>query len=220
MIKKIAAVLWLLSVLFCINVVSAQQCGPGCPVCSGTGSSTGALLSTGTVIPNFLYIPNGNEETGVLHFRGGLNSWIDAGIGYTVKVEKMIWSVRLQPIKESETSWRPAVILGTGSVQTGGSDQSLFFQITKSWDFNETFAARLSVGAASLMPDLDKLYGLAALTLTVTERWSPFLSYDGLDLYPGLAWLPTDWLTIAGILIESKDPALSVGFRYSFFNLN
>ena len=66
MIKKITAVLWLLSVLWCINVVSAQECGPGCPICLGTGSSTGALLSTGTIIPNFLYIPNGEEETGMI----------------------------------------------------------------------------------------------------------------------------------------------------------
>jgi hypothetical protein len=214
MLRTVKIGLWLLSIFWLISTASAQQCGPGCPICSGTGNSTGALLSTGTVIPNFLYIPNGEDETGVLNFRGGVTSWMDVGIGYTVKAEKMIWSVRLQPIKESESSWRPAVILGTGSVQTGGSDQSLFFQLTKSFEFNEMFSARLSAGAASLTPDYDKLYGLAGLTLTVTERWSPFISYDGINLHPGLSWLPTDWLTIAGILVESKDPALSVGLRY------
>jgi len=218
MIKKITAVLWLVSLLWLINVASAQECGPACPVCSGTGSSTGALLSTGTMISNFLYIPNGEEETGVFNFRGGVSSWMDVGVGYTVKEEKMIWSARLQLIKESESSWRPAIILGTGSVQTGGSDQSLFFQLTKSYEFSETFAARLSAGAASLMPDFEDYYGLAGLTLTITERWSTFISYDGINFHPGLIWIPTDWLNIGTIIVEAREPAVSVGFRYSFFS--
>ena len=199
-----------------VGQISAQQCGPGCPICSGSGSSTGALLSSGTVIPNFLYIPNGEDETGVFNLRGGVTSWLDMGVGYTVEAEKLIWSMRLQPVEESEPGWRPSVILGTGSVQTGGSDQSLYLLLSKSWEFNETFSARLSTGMATLLPDFDKLYGLANLTLTVTERWSPFISYDGLNFHPGLSWIPTNWLTLAAILVESREPAISVGFRYQF----
>jgi len=202
-----------------IGQIYAQQCGPGCPVCSGTGSSTGALVSPGTVIPSYLYIPNGEEEKGVFNIRGGVTSWLDVGLGYTVEAEKVIWSARLQPLQESEDSWRPAVILGTGSVQTGGNDQSLYLLLSKSWEFNETFSARISAGAASLMPDFDKLYGLAGLTLTITERWSPFISYDGINFHPGLSWVPTDWLTVAAILVESKEPAVSVGLRYSLRNV-
>jgi len=66
------------------------------------------------------------------------------------------------------------------------------------------------------MPDLDKLYSLAGLTLTVTEQWSPFVSYNGINLHPGISWMPVDWLTIVGILVESKNPAISVGFRNRF----
>lgn len=206
----------LLVVLIIAGQSFAQQCGPGCPVCSGSGSSTGALVSSGTFIPNFLYIPNGEEETGVFNIRSGVTSWLDMGLGYTVKAKKFIWSARLQALEEDEDSWRPSIILGTGSVQTGGSDQSLFLQFTKSWEFNEIFAARVSAGAASLMPDFEKLYGLAGLTLTITEQWSPFVSYDGISFHPGLAWIPTDWLNLAAILVESEEPAVSVGFRYSF----
>jgi len=217
MIKKTVFTFCLLLFGF-IGQVVAQECGPGCPVCSGTGSSTGALVSVGTIIPSYLYIPNGEEEKGVFNIRGGVTSWLDVGLGYTVEAEKVIWSARLQPLQESEDSWRPAIILGTGSVQTGGSDQSLFLQLTKSWEFNETFALRLSAGAATLLPDIEEYYGLAGMTLTITDQWSPFVSYDGINFHPGLAWIPTDWLTVAAILVESKDPAVSVGFRYSLLN--
>ena len=194
----------------------AQQCGPGCPVCSGSGSSTGALLPSGTMVSTIMSIPNGEDETAVLNLRAGVTSWLDVGLGYTVKSKEPIWSVRLQPIAEDESSWRPAVILGTGSVQTGGSDQSVFIQLTKAFDFGEEISARFSIGAASLLPDLDKGYFLAGLTMTVTERWSPFLSYDGRNFHLGLSWIPKDWLFIAGLIVEMKYPAILVGYRWSF----
>ena len=59
---------------------------------------------------------------------------------------------------------------------------------------------------------------MAALTLTVTERWSPFISYDGIHSHPGLSWIPTDWLMVSFIMIESIEPAVSVGFRYSILS--
>jgi hypothetical protein len=106
--------------------------------------------------------------------------------------------------------------LGTGSVQTGGSDQSVFIQLTKAFDFGEEIAARFSIGVASLLPDLDKGYFLAGLTLTVTERWNPFLSYDGRNFHVGLSWIPKDWLFVAGLIVEMKYPAILVGNRWSF----
>jgi len=118
--------------------------------------------------------------------------------------------------QEEESSWRPGVILGTGSVQTGGSDQSVFIQLTKALDFSEKFSARFSIGIASLLPDLDQGYFLANLTMTVTERWSPFLSYDGRNFHFGLSWLPNDRLFIAGFFVEMKTPAVLVGYRWSY----
>ncbi len=213
--KKFMVLTSLLILGFVIQTY-AQQCGPGCPICSGSGRSTGALLSPGTLISTIILLPNGEDETGVLNLRAGVTSWLDVGLGYTFKSEKPIWSVRLQPLAEDESSLRPGVILGTGSVQTGGSDQSIFIQLTKSYEFSEKFAARFSVGLASLLPDLDQGYFLANLTMTVTERWSPFLSYDGRNFHLGLSWMPNDWLFIAGLLVETKIPAILVGSRWSF----
>jgi len=194
----------------------AQECGPGCPICSGSGSSTGALLSSGAMVSTIMSIPNGEDETAVLNLRAGLASWLDIGLGYTVKSKEPIWSVRFQPIAEDKSSWRPAVILGTGSVQTGGNDQSVFIQFTKAFDFSEEIAVRFSIGAASLLPELDQAYFLANLTMNVTECWSPFSSYDGRNFHLGLSWIPKDWLFIAGLMVEMKFPAILVGYRWSF----
>ncbi len=198
------------------NNAFAQQCGPGCPVCSGSGQSTGALLPPGTLISTGMFIPEGEDETGVLNLRAGVTPWLDLGFGYTVDSKKIIWSVRLQPLAEEESSWRPGVILGTGSVQIAGSDQSVFIQLTKTLEFSEKFSARFSVGISGLLPDLDRGYFLANLTMSVTERWSPFLSYDGLNFHLGLSWLPNDQLFIAGLLVEMKNPSLLVGYRWIF----
>ncbi len=208
-------------VLFGLVIRSpAQICGPGCPVCSGTGASTGALLPSRSMVSTGIAIPNGEDETGVFNLRAGFTSWLDMGLGYAVKSEKLLWSIRLQPLSEDESSWRPAIVLGTGSVQTGGSDQSLFLQVTKAYEFSEQFSARFSLGMASLIPDLEKNYLLAGITLTVTENWSPFFSYDGINYHAGLSWIPFDWLFITGYLVEMKNPAILLGYRMSFNDKN
>lgn len=198
------------------NYASTQECGPSCPVCSGSGDNTGGLLTPKTLFASGLYLPNGDEETGVINLRYGITSWLDAGIGYTIEAEKPIWSARIQPFSECEDNWRPGLILGTGSVQTGGNDQSVFAQLTKSWEFSEGFSLRLSGGVATLSPDFDESFGLAGMTMTITESLSPFASYDGRNFHFGLAWIPTDWLTISGLLVEEETPAVSMGYRWSF----
>ena len=216
MMDKKMLILSLFFIIILPEVAIVQECGPFCPVCSGTGSSTSALVSRGVIIPNMLYIPQGDEETGVISLRSGVTTWLDLGVGYTIKAEKLIWSVRLQPLNEVESSiYRPSIIVGTGSVQTGRSDQSVFIQLSKSWEINELFSFRISSGIASLLPEVDKYYGLAGITLTITEKWSPFVSYDGISFHPGLSWIPKDWLAIGAVLIESKEPAISVGIRYN-----
>lgn len=93
----------------------------------------------------------GEDDTGIINLRAGVNSWLDLGLGYSIKTDQLIWSARIQPIVEDESSWRPGLILGTGSVRTGGSDQSVFLQLTKAFDFNEKISARFSVGIAGFM---------------------------------------------------------------------
>ena len=93
-------------------------------------------------------------------------SWLDVGIGYTIDAEKPIWGARFQPISESDVGWRPGLMLGTGSVQTGGRDQSVFIQLTKSWESSEGYVLRLSGGVAGLVPDFDGLENGRARVLT------------------------------------------------------
>ena len=72
-------------VLVLIEPARGQQCGPGCPACSG--KAVGDLLSPETILGSVLYIPEGEEETAVLKFRYGLVSWMDVGIGYALDTE-------------------------------------------------------------------------------------------------------------------------------------
>lgn len=195
--------------------IFGQECGPGCPICSGSGNSTGALLSSGSTLASFLSIPGGEEENGVMNFRAGINSWLDMGLGYTIKAKKPLWSIRLQILKEVESSFKPSLILGTGSVQTGKSDQSLFFYVSKSVDLNELISARLSVGGAGLIPELDKAYFLSTLTLTITENWSPFINYDGRNFHYGLSFIPADWFFVGLLMVESKSPSILIGTRWN-----
>ena len=196
--------------------LSAQECGPSCPVCSG--STDGSLLATGSLLFSSIYIPEGEEEQSVFSIRYGAFSRFDMGIGYTPTSEKVIWSARYQALTEDEDSWKPGIILGTGSVRTGGSDQSLYLHFTKSWEFSENFALRVTAGAASLIPEFDKVYGLAGMTTSIAEKFSPFVSYDGKNFHEGFSWIPLDWLTCSVLLIESKDPAVALGIRWGLFS--
>ena len=199
------------------NSVTAQECGPSCPVCSG--STDGSLLASRSFLFTTMNIPNGEEEHSVLNLRYGAFSRFDMGVGYTVKSRKVIWNARFQALKEDEESWKPGIILGTGSVRTGGSDQSLYLHITESWEFSENFGLRITAGAASLVPEFGKVYGLFGMTTSIAEKFSPFVNFDGRNFHEGFAWIPLEWLTIAVILIESKDPAISVGIKRSFANV-
>ncbi|MFH1761816.1 MAG: hypothetical protein ABIA63_12025 [bacterium] len=107
-------------------MIIAQECGPSCPVCSGTGENVSGLLTKNNLLITGIYIPTGEDESGVINFKYGVFKWMDAGAGFTIKAQKPIWSVRLSPVTEDEESWQPGLILGTGRVQTGGSDQSVF----------------------------------------------------------------------------------------------
>lgn len=59
---------------------AAQECGPGCPICSGSGSSTGAILPSGTLVFSTMSIPTGEDETAVFNLRAGVTAWLDVGL--------------------------------------------------------------------------------------------------------------------------------------------
>lgn len=205
----------LLLLVLIASPVVAQECGPGCPTCSGSGNNASALLATGDVAFSYLFVPDGEEETSILNLRTGITSWMDAGLGYGFKGEKVIWNLRIQALGESEAIWRPALLVGTGSVQTGKSDQSLYVQAVKSFKLTKSSTLRLSAGAVSLIPDFDEVYGLAGATVSYNKSFSVFVNYDGKAAHPGISWNPYSWLTIAGILIESETPALNIGLKFN-----
>ena len=203
----------LLLVLLFAGITFAQECGPSCPVCSGAGNNDGALLSQRTVMISGLSIPTADEERAVLNARYGILSWLDAGVGYAVRTETVLWNVRAQPVIEQEGGWRPGIILGTGSVQTGGSDQSIYAQFIKSWEISEIFGLRLSTGAATLVPDFDETYGQAGITTSFYERFAAFANYDGRSFHEGISWIPLDWLALSFLMVETEFPAISIVFK-------
>jgi hypothetical protein len=205
--------LCLVFVIVFTGIAVAQECGPSCPVCSGAGSSGSALLSQKSIMISGLSIPTADEERTVLTVRYGILSWLDAGIGYAVRTEEFLWSIRIQPVFEKKDGLRPAVIVGTGSVQTGGSDQSLYAQLIKSVEFNEIFSLQLSVGVATLLPDIDETYGLAGITASFNKRYAIFANYDGKSYHEGVSWIPTDWLTLSFLMVETEYPAISISFK-------
>jgi len=83
----------LLLILLFAGVTFAQECGPSCPVCSGAGANDGALLSQRSVMISALSIPTAEEETTVFNTRYGILGWLDAGIGYAARTEKVLWNV-------------------------------------------------------------------------------------------------------------------------------
>ena len=192
-------------------LTSAQECGPSCPVCSGI--SEGALIGGNSILVSALSVPTSEEERVVLNARYGIFNWLDVGAGYAARTEKFLWNVRVEPLAEDEDGWRPGIILGSGSVQTGGSDQSVYAQLTKSLEFGEGLALRLSAGSAALVPDFDEVFGLAGVTASIYERFSLFTNYDGRAFHEGASIIPMEWLTLSFLLVETEYPAISVAFK-------
>lgn len=193
----------------------AQGCGPNCPVCSG--SANGNLTSAQTFSIGGLYIPSGEEETGVMTVRYGAFDWLDVGIGYTFKEKNIIWNARIKAINQDEDSWKPALILGTGSIRADGNDQSIYMSLLKSKEFSESFAISVSAGIATLSSDMSKYYGIANLSLIFHEKLTAFVNFDGLQFHEGIQWTFNDWLSAGFMLIETKDPAISINIRGSLF---
>jgi hypothetical protein len=192
------------------QVSLAQECGPNCPVCSGAGLSEGALLAKNSIMLSALAIPDAEEERTVFNIKYGILDWLDAGFGYAVRTEEFIWNVRIQPLLEKKDNWRPGLIIGSGSVQIGGNDQSLYAMLLKSISINDNFSLGFSGGAATLLPDADETFEVYGVTASVLENYSLFVSYDGISYHEGASWKANNWLAISFMMIESENPALAL----------
>ena len=195
------------------GVAYAQECGPSCPVCSGAGNNDGALLPQKSLMVSGMIISAADEEKFVVNTRVGILSWLDAGVGCAVKTDKVLWNLRAQPVAEQEEGRKFGLIVGTGSVQTGGSDQSAYAQLIKSWEISEFFGFRFSDEVATLVPDFDELYGLTGITASFKEQYAAFANYDGESLYGGFAWIPSDRLTVSFLMVETEYPVFSITFK-------
>jgi hypothetical protein len=195
------------------SVILAQGCGPNCPACSGT--TDGNLISAKSLSLQGMYIPTGEEEFGIMSLKYGAFDWMDLGIAYTFKAEKIIWNARLQVIKQNEDNWKPNIILGTGSIRTGSSDQSIYVNVLKTKEFSENFAMSVSGGVASLASEIDKIYGIGNVSFIFMEKITTFVNFDGISFHEGIMWTVNDWFTAGFMMIESKDPAITVNFTKS-----
>jgi hypothetical protein len=202
-------------VIIGVNEIYAQGCGPNCPACSGT--IDGSLLAPKTLSLQGLYMPTAEDEQGITSLRYGLFKWLDAGVGYAFNAQKIIWNARIQPLTEKKDGWRPGIVLGTGSIRTGDSDQSFYVNFLKSREFSEKFSITASAGAASLATDIDKIYGIGNVSATFSEKYTVYVNFDGINFHEGFAWTVNNWLTTGFMMIESKYPSLTLSLTKSLF---
>jgi len=208
---------FLVTILLLVGSSSAwAQCGPGCPACSGGAAET--ILDPYMVKGSALVIPDGEEETAVFNLAATVLPWLELGVGYARETEETIWIAKLEAVAELKDSWRPAVVLGTGSVETGGSDQSGFLLLFKQVKLDTDFTLGLSGGYAADFPDFEESFGLGSISVNYREMFAPFYSYDGRSSHAGLTWYATDWLQLSGYALEMEALALSVGIKRILFN--
>lgn len=201
-------------VFFISNKSYAQECGPNCPACSG--GSSGGLIAKNNLVISALGMPTSDDEYAVANVRYGVFNWLDVGVGYAFKAKKPIWSLRVQPLAEKGGKWYPGLIVGTGSVRTGGNDQSVYGMLTKTVEFSDKFALQGYVGAASIFKDFNKPFFLTGMSVVFLEKFTLFGSYDGKNFHEGFSWAANDKITLSAMMIETKYPALSVSYSFNF----
>ncbi len=206
-------IICILVMLLLVGTAIAQECGPSCPACSGGGSNSGALLTQNVLMFSGLMIPSADEEKTVFNSKYGVFKWLDAGLGYAVETEKILWNVRTQLLFEKENSWQPGLIVGSGSVQTGGSDQSLYAQLMKTLKVNADYNLQLSVGSATLLPDFDETFLLSGASLGYKNQFAMFLNYDGKSYHEGISWIANEQFSLSLLLVESEALAFSISIR-------
>ena len=93
-----------------------------------------------------------------------------------------------------------------------------YIHIARSWEFSETFGMGLRLVRQVLFQNFKKVYGLAGMTMSIAEEYSPFMSFDRINFHEGFTWKPLDRLIISFLLIESKYPTISAGLNYCILN--
>ncbi len=211
MMKSVVVFILTILLLLCSSIIIAQECGPNCPICSGSGSNTESLLAKGVWLGNALMVPGG-EDTFIPTFKTAIHDRIDIGFGYLNKSREAIWSVRVLLFPERERS--PGLIAGSGSVRMGGSDQSVFITATKNFEDNIQIPIRLSLGTASVLPDMDIYYFIGTASYLYKEKLFPFITYDGINTHYGVSYILLEKINIGLLYLENERFGLSAGIRF------
>lgn len=169
------------------------------------------MLAPYTLKGGLLFIPDGDDEKAIFNLASSILPWLELGAAYAWEAEEMIWNAKVQVIPESGAPWRPALVLGTGSVRAGGSDQSAYAQLFKKARLHDRLQLALSGGLATDVPDLEDRYQLFNAILELDGKFAPFYSYDGNSSHVGAIWYARDWLQITGYALEMAEPAISMG---------
>lgn len=194
------------------SVVSAQACGPNCPICSGSGSNTETMLSSRTIFTSVLYFQDA-EETFITNFKLALSSRFDVGVGYLNQNRDVIWNARALLLAE-ENGW-PAVIAGIGSVKANASDQSAFITATRSLEDDLGKPIRISLGMASYLSGSKKTYLIWTLSFLYRDKLFPFISSDGLNINYGVSYFLSETMNLGVLRVENRYLGMMLGYRFT-----
>ncbi len=192
--------------------VGAQECGPNCPICSGSVFSTETMLSTSTILTRALVFPDG-EETFITGVKMALSPRLDVGVSYLATSRSVVFTARTLLLQEQEL--RPGIVAGIGSVRADASDQSIFLSLTKNLEDVLGPPIRISLGAAGYLKDGDRLYPIGTVSYFYKEKVLPFISYDGLNINYGISLFLSETLNVGVMYVENRYLGLSTGLRIS-----
>lgn len=193
-----------------IPVASAQDCGPNCPICSGSGFNTETMLTSRTVFTNVLVFPDA-EETLVAGVKLAVSRRFDIGLGYLSKSRDIIWNARALLLLEED--WKPAVIAGIGSVRADASDQSVFITASRNLESNIGVPLRLSVGAATYLSGSGRVYPIGTVSYFYKEKLFPFISFDGKNTNYGISYFIFETFHVGLMYVENRFLGLTTGLR-------
>ena len=211
--KSLLPALFALMVILPVgSVVSAQVCGPNCPICSGSGSNSETMLSPRTLFTSVLYFEDA-EETFITNFKLALSRRFDVGVGYLNQSSDVIWNARVLLMAE-ENGW-PAVIAGIGSVKANNSDQSAFITATRSLEDDLGKPIRISFGMATYLSGSNKIYPIWTLSYLYREKFFPFISSDGLNTNYGISYFLSEWMNLGVVRVENRYLGMMLGYRFT-----
>jgi len=190
----------------------AQECGPNCPICSGSVFSTETMLSTSTILTRALVYPEG-EESFVAGLKYAFSPRFDMGISYLGTSGSVILNARTLLLQEEEV--RPGIVAGVGTLRADAAEYAAFVSATKNLEDALGPPLRISVGLAGYLSGGEQIYPIWTVSYFHKEKLLPFVSYDGLNTNFGVSWFLSETLNIGLMYVENRYMGISTGLRIS-----